>query len=60
MEPFRNQLELMLSVQLKSYSSLTLSYMAQAVGVTDKYIDKELSKYIAGGRLHAKLDKVSK
>ena len=44
---------------LESYSSLTLGYMAQAFGVTEKYIDEELSKFIAGGRLHAKIDKVS-
>merc|ERR1711997_1125770 len=43
---------------LESYSSLTLGYMAQAFGVTEKYIDEELSKFIAGGRLHAKIDKV--
>ena len=44
---------------LESYSSLTLGYMAQAFGVTEKYIDEELSKFIAGGRLHAKIDKVT-
>ena len=44
---------------LESYSSLTLGYMAQAFGVTEKYIDEELSKFIAGGRLHAKIDKVN-
>ena len=45
---------------LESYSSLTLGYMAQAFGVTEKYIDEELSKFIAGGRLHAKIDKVNR
>jgi len=43
---------------LESYSSLTLKYMAEAFGVTEEYIDGELCRFIAGGRLHAKIDKV--
>lgn len=43
---------------LESYRSLTLDYMAQAFGVTVDFIDKELSRFIAVGRLHCKIDKV--
>lgn len=44
---------------LESYSSLTLNYMANAFGVSAQFIDKELSRFIAAGRLHAKIDKVN-
>jgi len=44
---------------LESYRSLTLEYMANAFGVTIDFIDKELSRFIAVGRLHCKIDKVS-
>jgi len=43
---------------LESYRSLTLAYMADAFGVTVEYIDSELCRFIASGRLHAKIDKV--
>jgi len=43
---------------LESYRSLTLAYMADAFGVTEEYMDTELCRFIAGGRLHAKIDKV--
>ncbi|XP_015930994.1 26S proteasome non-ATPase regulatory subunit 6 isoform X1 [Parasteatoda tepidariorum] len=43
---------------LESYRSLTLQYMADAFGVTTFFIDKELSRFIAAGRLHCKIDKV--
>jgi len=43
---------------LESYRSLTLTYMAQAFGVTEEYIDKELARFIAAGRLHCRIDKV--
>ena len=43
---------------LESYRSLTLEYMAQAFGVTIDFIDKELSRFIAIGRLNCKIDKV--
>ena len=33
--------------------------MAQAFGVTEEYIDKELARFIAAGRLHCCIDKVS-
>ena len=44
---------------LQSYRSLTLDYMAYSFGVTTKFIDQELSKFIAAGRLHCKIDKVN-
>ncbi len=43
---------------LESYRSLTLTYMADAFGITEEYMDHELSRYIADGRLHCKIDKV--
>ena len=46
------------SQQLESYSSLTIEKMAQAFGMTPAFIDRELSRFIAAGRLHAKIDKV--
>jgi len=44
---------------LQSYQSLTLTYMAKAFGVTPEFIDRELARFIAAGRLHAKIDKVN-
>lgn len=44
---------------LESYSSLTLKYMAEAFGVSTTFIDKEISRFIAASRLHAKIDKVN-
>ncbi|CAB4055991.1 PSMD6 [Lepeophtheirus salmonis] len=43
---------------LESYRSLTLSYMAESFGVTEDYMDKELARFIADGRLHCRIDKV--
>ncbi|XP_041348370.1 26S proteasome non-ATPase regulatory subunit 6-like [Gigantopelta aegis] len=43
---------------LESYRSLTLQYMANAFGVTVEFMDKELARFIAAGRLHCKIDKV--
>ncbi|KAJ8047080.1 26S proteasome non-ATPase regulatory subunit 6 [Holothuria leucospilota] len=43
---------------LESYRSLTLPYMADAFGVSIDFIDQELSRFIAAGRLHCKIDKV--
>jgi len=43
---------------LESYRSLTLNYMAKAFGVSVQFIDRELSRFIAAGRLHCKIDKV--
>ena len=39
---------------LESYRSLTLTYMAEAFNVTEEYMDKELSRLIADGRLHCR------
>lgn len=44
---------------LESYRSLTLGYMADAFGVSNEFIDQELSRFIAAGRLHCKIDKVN-
>lgn len=44
---------------LESYRSLTLQYMANAFGVSEEFIDRELSRYIAAGRLNCKIDKVN-
>jgi 26S proteasome regulatory subunit N7 len=43
---------------LESYRSLTLGYMAKSFGVTQSFIDQELARFIAAGRLHCKIDKV--
>eukprot|EP00095_Tigriopus_kingsejongensis_P010685 snap_masked-scaffold261_size233860-processed-gene-1.21 protein:Tk10685 transcript:snap_masked-scaffold261_size233860-processed-gene-1.21-mRNA-1 annotation:"26s proteasome non-atpase regulatory subunit 6" len=43
---------------LESYRSLTLQYMSEAFNVTEDYMDKELSRFIADGRLHCRIDKV--
>jgi len=43
---------------LKSYRSVTLASMAQSFGVTHSYLDSELSRFIAAGRLNCKIDKV--
>lgn len=45
---------------LDSYRSLTLQYMAETFGVSIDYIDAELSRFIAAGRLHAKVDRVGR
>ena len=44
---------------LESYQSLTLQYMAEAFGVTVGFVDAELARFIAAGRLHCKIDKVN-
>merc|ERR1712223_744944 len=44
---------------LASYSSLAIEYMADSFGVSSDYIDAELSKFIATGRLSAKIDHVA-
>jgi len=43
---------------LESYRSLTLQYMADAFNVSVNFIDKELSRFIAAGKLNCKIDKV--
>lgn len=43
---------------LESYRSLTIESMAESFGVTEESIDRELSRFIATGRLHCVIDKV--
>lgn len=43
---------------LESYKSVTLAGMAKAFGVTPAFLDAELSRFIAAGRLNAKVDAV--
>ncbi|GJE98959.1 26S proteasome subunit RPN7-domain-containing protein [Phanerochaete sordida] len=43
---------------LQSYRSLTLDSMARSFGVSIEFIDTELSRFIASGRLHCTIDKV--
>ncbi|KAI8148117.1 26S proteasome subunit RPN7-domain-containing protein [Fennellomyces sp. T-0311] len=44
---------------LESYRSLTIASMAQAFGVTEDYIDRDLYKFIAAGRLNCVIDRVN-
>lgn len=41
-----------------SYRSLSLSYMSQTFGVKVEFIEAELARFIAAGRLHCKIDRV--
>ncbi|KAF8343360.1 PCI-domain-containing protein [Amanita rubescens] len=43
---------------LESYRSLTLESLSGAFGVSVEFIDNELSRFIANGRLHCTIDKV--
>lgn len=43
---------------LDSYRSVRLDSMAKAFGVTEEFLDRELSRFITTGRLHCKIDKV--
>eukprot|EP00128_Syssomonas_multiformis_P015475 Colp12_sorted_trinity150504_noHs@34987 len=43
---------------LDSYNSVTIASMALSFGVSPDFIDRELSRFIAAGRLHCKIDKV--
>jgi len=43
---------------LDSYRSVRLDSMSRAFGVTEEFLDRELSRFIASNRLHAKIDKV--
>jgi len=42
---------------LDSYQSVTLDAMAKSFGVSTKFIDYHASRFIAAGRLSAKIDK---
>ncbi|DBA00570.1 TPA: hypothetical protein N0F65_007699 [Lagenidium giganteum] len=43
---------------LEAYRSVTMDSMAQAFGVSVEFLDTELARFIAAGRLNAKIDKV--
>ncbi|XP_029654795.1 26S proteasome non-ATPase regulatory subunit 6-like [Octopus sinensis] len=43
---------------LEAYSSLSIKYMADLFGVTEEYIDRELSMYVGCGKLQCSINKV--
>lgn len=43
---------------LESYRSVTVESMAASFGVSQSFLDKELSRFISAGRLNCKIDKV--
>mmetsp|Transcript_2373 Transcript_2373/g.3389 ORF Transcript_2373/g.3389 Transcript_2373/m.3389 type:complete len:398 (+) Transcript_2373:107-1300(+) len=45
---------------LRSYRSVTLGSMAKTFGVGTDFLDKELARFIAAGRLNCKVDQVNK
>ncbi|KAE8900343.1 26S proteasome non-ATPase regulatory subunit 6 [Phytophthora fragariae] len=44
---------------LEAYRSVTIASMATAFGVSVEFLDNELARFIAAGRLNAKIDKVA-
>jgi 26S proteasome regulatory subunit N7 len=44
---------------LESYKSVTMDAMATEFGVSTGFLDREISHYIAAGRINAKIDKVA-
>lgn len=44
---------------LESYRSVTLNSLAESFGVSEDFIDRELSRFIFAGRLNCKIDKVA-
>lgn len=44
---------------LEAYRSVTLSSIAATFGVSVEFMDRELARFIAAGRLHCKIDKVT-
>eukprot|EP00467_Chlorarachnion_reptans_P015634 CAMPEP_0114515494 /NCGR_PEP_ID=MMETSP0109-20121206/16770_1 /TAXON_ID=29199 /ORGANISM="Chlorarachnion reptans, Strain CCCM449" /LENGTH=399 /DNA_ID=CAMNT_0001695711 /DNA_START=78 /DNA_END=1278 /DNA_ORIENTATION=- len=44
---------------LRSYRSVTLGSMAKTFGVSLEFLDKELARFIAAGRLNCKIDAVN-
>ncbi|GAB9464483.1 26S proteasome non-atpase regulatory subunit 6 [Globisporangium polare] len=44
---------------LEAYRSVTIQSMATAFGVSVEFLDTELARFIAAGRLNAKIDKVA-
>ncbi|KAI9635726.1 26S proteasome subunit RPN7-domain-containing protein [Dioszegia hungarica] len=43
---------------LESYRSLTIERMCRSFGVSEAFMDRDLSKFIASGRLQCRIDKV--
>ena len=57
---FMNEMRIKVYSQfLQSYKSVTMENMANVFGVSQKFIDDELSNFISQGRINAKIDKVS-
>lgn len=57
---FMNEMRIKVYSQfLLSYRSVTIENMAKVFGVSQKFIDSELSNFISQGKLSAKIDKVS-
>lgn len=44
---------------LESYRSLTIERMCRSFGVSEQFMDRDLSRFIASGRLNCRIDKVS-
>ncbi|KAJ1977653.1 proteasome regulatory particle subunit [Dimargaris verticillata] len=44
---------------LESYRSVTMESMAASFGVSEEFIDRDLSRFIAAGRLNCVIDKVN-
>ncbi|XP_069698386.1 26S proteasome non-ATPase regulatory subunit 6-like [Periplaneta americana] len=44
---------------LQAYRSLSLKSMAEAFGVTEEYVENEVAKFAASGRLQCKIDRVA-
>jgi len=44
---------------LESYSSVKLTSMAFHFGVSVDFVDRELARFVAAGRIHCKIDKVN-
>jgi len=47
------------SQMLDSYRSVRLDSMARDFGVSVEFLDRELARFVAAGRLHCKIDKVT-
>ncbi|TFK17964.1 hypothetical protein FA15DRAFT_683411 [Coprinopsis marcescibilis] len=56
---FREMRILAYTQLLESYRSLTLTSLSAAFGVGEAFLDSELSRFIASGRIHARIDKVN-
>ncbi|CAK9799111.1 26S proteasome non-ATPase regulatory subunit 6 [Anthophora quadrimaculata] len=44
---------------LQAYRTINLNRMAMEFGVTEEYIEQEVARFIASGKLHCKIDKVA-